>query len=227
METIDNNVTQFVAFGTAIGRSQAFGAMTYKCSVEQAKALEQVWESGAYKLLGLTWEKYCLEYAGLSHQRVEGIIRNRQEFGDIYLRLSDIIAISPETYRHIQPKVHADAIEIAGEMVPVIPENAARIREAVNRLRAQLRKAQEGVDRPPHFTRNRRPANPHGRLARRPPPHRPPPGGCCVARPRPIFHPPPPANLPRVSKRQIYLSSASVKSLIRGSAFRQNDKYIC
>jgi hypothetical protein len=146
METIDTNVTQFVAFGTVIGRSQAFGAMTYKCSVEQAKALEQVWTSGAYKLLGLTWEKYCLEYAGLSHQRVEGIIRNRQEFGDIYLRLSDIIAISPETYRHIQPKVHDDAIEIAGEMVPVIPENAARIREAVTRLRADLRKAQEDVD---------------------------------------------------------------------------------
>src|SRR5207248_1466379 len=49
-------------------------------------------------------------------------------------------------YRHIQPKVHDDAIDIAGEMVPVTPENAARIREAVNRLRTELRKAQEDVD---------------------------------------------------------------------------------
>ena len=59
-----------------------------------------------------SWEKYCLDYAGLSHQRLEGIIRNR----------SDIIAVSPETYRHIQPKVHDDCIEIAGEQVPILPD---------------------------------------------------------------------------------------------------------
>ena len=127
---MENNIPQVVALGTSIGRSQAFGLITYKCSAEQAKAFEQVWQSGSYKLLGLTWEKYCLDYAGLSHQRVEGIIRNRKEFGDIYLQLSDIIAISPETYRQIQPKVHDDCLEIAGEMVPILPENAARIREA-------------------------------------------------------------------------------------------------
>ena len=142
---MENNIAQVVALGTSIGRSQAFGLITYKCSAEQAKAFEQVWESGSYKLLGLTWEKYCLDYAGLSHQRVEGIIRNRKEFGDIYLRLSDIIAVSPETYRQIQPKVHDDCLEISGEMVPILPENAARIREAVNRLRADLRKSQEDV----------------------------------------------------------------------------------
>jgi hypothetical protein len=135
-----------VALGTSIGRSQAFGAIAFKSSAEQAKAFEQVWESASYKLLGLTWEKYCLDYAGLSHQRVEGIIRNRKEFGDIYLQLSDIIAVSPETYRHIQPKVHDDCLEISGEMVPILPENAARIREAVHRLRAELRQAQDDVD---------------------------------------------------------------------------------
>ena len=140
---MENNIAQVVALGTSIGRSQAFGLITYKCSAEQAKALDQVWESGSYKLLGLTWEKYCLDYAGLSHQRVEGIIRNRKEFGDIYLQLSDIIAVSPETYRQIQPKVHDDCLEISGEMVPILPENAARIREAVNRLRADLRKSQD------------------------------------------------------------------------------------
>ena len=143
---MENNIAQVVALGTSIGRSQAFGLITYKCSAEQAKALEQVWESGSYKLLSLTWEKYCLDYAGLSHQRVEGIIRNRKEFGDIYLQLSDIIAVSPETYRQIQPKIHDDCLDISGEMVPILPENAARIREAVNRLRADLRKSQEDVD---------------------------------------------------------------------------------
>ena len=143
---METNIPQAVALGTSIGRSQAFGLITYQCSAEQAKALEQVWESGDYKLLGLTWEKYCLVYAGLSHQRVEGIIRNRKEFGDIYLQLSDIIAVSPETYRQIQPKVHDDCLEISGELVPILPENAARIREAVNRLRADLRKSQDDVD---------------------------------------------------------------------------------
>jgi len=140
------NLAQIVAFGTSIGRSQAFGALAFKSSAEQARAFEQVWQSGDYKLLGLTWEDFCLQYAGLSHQRVEAIIRNRQEFGDTYLQLSDIIAVSPETYRRIQPKVHDDCLEISGVMVPILPENAARIREAVHRLRAELRQAQEDVE---------------------------------------------------------------------------------
>ena len=62
---MENNITQVVALGTSIGVFQAFGLITYKCSAEQAKALEEVWESGGYKLLGLTWEKYCLVYACL------------------------------------------------------------------------------------------------------------------------------------------------------------------
>ena len=146
MENSANNLTQIVALGTSIGRSQAFGALAFKSSAEQARAFEQVWQSGDYKLLGLTWEKFCLQYAALSHQRVEAIIRNRQEFGDIYLQLSDIVALSPETYRHLQPKVHDDCLEISGDWVPIVPENAARIREAVHHLRAELRQSRQDVD---------------------------------------------------------------------------------
>ena len=142
----NTNLAQIVALGTSIGRTQAFGALTYKCSAELARAFDHVRQSGDYKLLGLTWEQFCLEYAGLSHQRVEGIIRNLQEFGDAYLRLSEIISVSPATYRQLQPRVQDNCIEISGQMVPIVPENAARIRETVHRLRADLRKASEDLD---------------------------------------------------------------------------------
>jgi hypothetical protein len=137
------NIAQCVDLGTSIGRSQAYGALANQCSAAQAKSLEEIWESGSYKLLGLSWDEYCQVFAGLTSKRVEGIIRNLQEFGAIYLQLNEIVAISPETYRKLQPKVQDDSLEISGEMVPIVPENAVRIRDAVSRLRAELRQARD------------------------------------------------------------------------------------
>ncbi|HEY2013993.1 MAG TPA: hypothetical protein VGH38_10865 [Bryobacteraceae bacterium] len=142
---MDKHTTDYIELGTRIGRSQAFGAIAIKCSAAQAKSLLEVWESESYKLLNVTWEQYCHAYVGLSRQRVEGIIRNLKEFGEVYCQLRDIVGISPEAYRQIESKIQDEKIEIAGELVPIVPENAARIREAISRLRADLRKARDEV----------------------------------------------------------------------------------
>jgi len=61
--------------------------------------------------------------------------------------------ISPDSFLRIAPAVHDDCIEIAGELVPITPENALKIKQAVlawlgrhRAPRAELAKAQAGQD---------------------------------------------------------------------------------
>lgn len=134
-----------IDLGTCIGRGQAFGAIASKCAAAQAEALAMILESGAYKLTGRNWDQFCVEYAGLSPQRVGEIIRNLKDYGAVYYQLKEVIRISPETFRQLMPKIQDEKIEISGEWVPIVPENAALIRDAVNRLRADLRQAKDDV----------------------------------------------------------------------------------
>jgi len=140
---MEAKTTDYIDLGTCIGRTQAFGAISSKCAAARAETLAMIQETGAYKLTGLNWDQFCLEYAGLSPQRVGEIIRNVKEFGAEYYQLKEVIRISPETFRQLQPKIQDQKIEISGEWVTIVPENAALIRDAVNRLRADLRKAHD------------------------------------------------------------------------------------
>jgi len=57
--------------------------------------------------------------------------------------------ISPDSFRRIAPAIQEDSVEIAGQLVPITPENALKIKQAVlawqkdtQRARAELAKAQ-------------------------------------------------------------------------------------
>jgi len=140
---MENDVTRAVSLGVWIGRGQVFGGMAYKSLVDMAKCLEEVRESGSYKIVEPDWEQFCPTHVGLTRRQVDTIIHNLKEFGDTYYQLSEFVNISPETYRKIAPNIHDHQIEIDGVMVPIAAENAVQIRDAVNRMRTQLRKAQE------------------------------------------------------------------------------------
>ncbi|SPF53313.1 conserved hypothetical protein [Candidatus Sulfopaludibacter sp. SbA4] len=143
---MEAKTTDYIDLGTCIGRTQAFGApISSKCAVARAETLAMIQETGAYKLTGRNWDQFCVEYAGLSPQRVGQIIRNVKEFGAEYYQLKEVIRISPETFRQLLPKIQDQKIEISGEWVNIVAENAALIRDAVNRLRADLRKAHDGA----------------------------------------------------------------------------------
>ena len=53
------------------------------------------------KALNLTWDEFCKQHAGASRAHADEIIRRLQEFGAAYFRLSEIIRISPQSYRAI------------------------------------------------------------------------------------------------------------------------------
>jgi hypothetical protein len=119
-----------------------------KCSAAQALTLKSIKESRVYEALGFTWERYCPEYFGISRVTADRIIRQPEEFGQSYFRLGELARITEPEFRRIASKVTDEAVEFDGESIPLTPENAPRIRQAVQALRVELRNAQSQVPPP-------------------------------------------------------------------------------
>ena len=134
--------------GSWAGLQQAFAIVTGSCSAARAQCLKQVRDSQLLDDLGLTWDEFCHDYAGISRQHADSLIRQHAEFGDAYFRLSEIARVSPRTYRQIAGAVDADSLEIDGEKIALIPANAGRIRAAIRALCLRARPAAP-ASRPP------------------------------------------------------------------------------
>ncbi|MGA9626096.1 MAG: hypothetical protein WBL65_01270 [Bryobacteraceae bacterium] len=134
---------EWIDAGACVGRQQAFAVIANKCSAAQALCLKQVRETQLFEKLGLTWEEFCKEYAGISRENADRLIRQHEEFGDAYFRLSEIARISPETYRQIAGQVSDEGLEFDGGKLALIPENGPRIRAAIQTLRTQLKQARD------------------------------------------------------------------------------------
>src|SRR5208283_960464 len=128
--------------GSAANRHSALIAS--KCSA--ALALEEIKESCAFEQLGLTWQEFCVQHVGLSRKRADAIIRQLDEFGEAYFRLSQIARISPETYRQVAPIVEHDTVEIDGQKFELTLANAAKIRAAIGKMRDERNQAQRAAE---------------------------------------------------------------------------------
>ena len=133
--------------GAWIGRGPAFSFVANHCSAAQAECLARIRKDGLYKTLNLTWDEFCKRHAGASRAHADQIIRRLEEFGAAYFRLSEIVRISPQSYRAIADAVKGEAIELGGESIPITPENAPRIRQAIGALRTELRQTEAAQSR--------------------------------------------------------------------------------
>ena len=140
---------EFIDAGAWLGRHEAFAVMATQCAAVQAQCLRKAKESGVYEKLGLTWDEFCKQYAGIGRSRADDLIRRHERFGDTYFRLSDLARISPSTFARLSEAghVHDETLEFEGEQIPITPENAPQIRMAVQRLRSQLTQAQATPNR--------------------------------------------------------------------------------
>ena len=134
--------------GSWAGLQQAFAIVTGSCSAARAQCLKQVRDSKMLDELGLTWDEFCKDYAGISRRHADSLIQQHAEFGDAYFRLSEIARVSPRIYRQIAPAVDAESLEINGEKIPLTPANAVRIRAAIHALSHRPRPA-AAASRPP------------------------------------------------------------------------------
>jgi hypothetical protein len=71
----------------------------------------------------------------MSRAQVDRLIQYLVEFGPNYFHLTQIVRVSPQTYRIISPALLEDGILLHQTPIPLAPENAGRILRAVRQLR--------------------------------------------------------------------------------------------
>jgi hypothetical protein len=139
---------QLLSLGTWLGRRQAFGLIASRCTATDAECLKAMRESGEYKKLGLTWEQFCQQHAGVSCVYADRLIRHLDEFGANYFRLAELIQISSDTYRLIAGSVADDGMEFGGEKIPLARENRRKLLGAVDALvGSEKRRRRRGLPR--------------------------------------------------------------------------------
>jgi hypothetical protein len=129
--------------GVWTGKIQALTTVAKLSNAARAECLRQIRENRVYQATGLTWDQYCPTHVGITRSQADRIIRRLEQFGKRYFDLSEIAPISADKYQAIAPAVSEQGIEIDGEIVPLTPQNAPRIRKAVESVRAELRRAHE------------------------------------------------------------------------------------
>jgi len=134
------------------GRQPAFAFIASKCTYAQAVCLKEIHDNKAYEPLGLTWEDYCRQHCGIGRTTAETIIHRLEEFGEAYFRFAAIVRISPDTFRDIRDRVTATTIDLGGEEIPLIPENAAKIRPGIRRLQDEARRLNNAYRVPTRVT---------------------------------------------------------------------------
>src|SRR6202011_3591318 len=92
---------RMLSLGAWLGRHQAFGLIATRCSAADAECLKSIRDGGEYKELGLKWDEFCEKHAGISRVQANRQIHHLEEFGTTYFKMSEVMAISPETYRLI------------------------------------------------------------------------------------------------------------------------------
>src|ERR1700691_5586135 len=117
-----------------LGRRQAFALIANGCSAADAQCLKAIKDDATYKSLGLSWEQFCEQRAGMSRATADRIIDRLQEFGEAYFQLSQVMRISPERYRMVEGAVADQTIEFRGEKIPITRENTGTIAAAVDAL---------------------------------------------------------------------------------------------
>jgi len=127
--------------GEWLGQHRAFAAIACKCSAADAECLRKIRADKLYRRLGLTWEEFCRQHAGLDKKTADQIISRLEEFGESYFNLTSILTIRPAGYRAIAPAVSENAIEFEGERIAIEPANAGRLSGAVRALRERSREA--------------------------------------------------------------------------------------
>jgi hypothetical protein len=153
-----NNLEDAVELGAWLGRKQAFSGMAGRCSAADAHCLVTLREQKKYKAFGLTWEAFCTERLGISRALADKTIRLFAEFGETYFYLTGLIPMAPQDYRLIAGSVSADGVQNAGERIPIVPQNAAKLSEAVKNLKRQARLALPAPEAKPSGRPSAKPA---------------------------------------------------------------------
>jgi hypothetical protein len=120
--------------GAWLGRKQAFTLIAGRCSAATVVCLRKIREGKRYRALGLTWEEFCRQRAGVSRAFADKAIQQLETLGPLYFELSSVTRITPDDFRRIAEAVTDQGISYAGDTIEIIPENAPQLAQAIEIL---------------------------------------------------------------------------------------------
>jgi hypothetical protein len=121
--------------GTWVGRKQAFSLVAGRCSAADAEILFEIREKKLFRTIEPTWEEFCVKRLGMTRGYVDRIIRQYNQLGPNFSKLTCFTRIKPAEYRLIAGAVTEDGLAYGGEVIALEPENAPKLAEAVEALR--------------------------------------------------------------------------------------------
>jgi hypothetical protein len=137
--------------GAWLGRKQAFTLIAGRCSAATVVCLRKIREGKRYRALGLTWDQFCRQRAGVSRAFADKVIQQLEQLGPAYFELSSVTRITPDQFRQIADAVTEEGLTYAGEPIEIIPENAPMLAQAIEILTA-AHTADEFAPEPPGRT---------------------------------------------------------------------------
>ena len=129
-----SNNEEVLDLGLVLGQRRALVAVGGRCSAAHAQLLRRIRDEKLYRATAASWRDFCKSHLRLSRRHADRLIAALNQFGPAYFELSQLTGISPRQYRAIQPAVRDDTFLVEGEALSLIPKNAARITEAIDRL---------------------------------------------------------------------------------------------
>jgi hypothetical protein len=150
IEAPSEAANQAMELGILLGRRQAFALVAGRCTAAQVDAMRRMRDSKLYLSVAANWDEYCLNVLKMTGRNARLLIGYLNEFGPGYFDLAQLTGITLAAYRLIASAVESDGIHLEGEVIALIPENAAQAAEAVARLRAA---AEAKAPPPPNVAR--------------------------------------------------------------------------
>jgi hypothetical protein len=128
----DNNTTEDIF---------DLGAWLGRCSAATVVCLRKIREGKRYRALGLTWEQFCRQRAGVSRAWADKVILQLEQLGPLYFELSSVTRITPAQFRQIADAVTEDGLSYAGEPIETLTSTPASESETPERTFARAERS--------------------------------------------------------------------------------------
>jgi hypothetical protein len=121
--------------------NEAFAQVTGRCSAADAESLGRLRRDRQYKEVSRSWDEFCTQHLGISKRQADRTIRLLDEYWPSYFAVAQMAHGTPDEYRAIAPHVSADALNVNGAAIALIPENSAKVAAGVAELLKRERPA--------------------------------------------------------------------------------------
>ena len=135
---------QVLELGIMLGQRRAFGMVAGRCSAAQAECLRKVRDEKIYLKFAANWAGFCERQLKISKRTADRAIALLRKHGTLYFETAALTGITPAEFERIEHAIQRDGIHMGGDVIALIPENAARAVDAVARLHAEATAPQSG-----------------------------------------------------------------------------------